>query len=311
MSILTTFSDDNYVTLAIIIPCYNVQDYVSDAIRSVLSQKSKFDQIILVDDGSTDNTWNEINKFKDIGEIEILKLRKNKGLGYARNFGAKHAHTEFIMFMDSDDLIHPDLVFDFRNHLTSEKDTDMFVYSMIGFQNDIQNYVAERSHIYPGNLSGTGKNILAELIVGNHFHSSSVLSIFKRKLIDWDKAGFYNMLHEDEEFTQRLFTLAKYVKTTDSTYYYYRQSRNGSIMDTLSKFSLNRWMRSKYGYTIGLCSTIYLYFLNFINVPLRRALRLRIKYFLGLTIFEIWNIPLRKFSRILVKQNSNPNIPVI
>jgi glycosyltransferase involved in cell wall biosynthesis len=47
----------------------------------------------LLDDGSTDNTWNEIQKFRDIAGVEIYKLENNKGLGYARNFGVNHTHT--------------------------------------------------------------------------------------------------------------------------------------------------------------------------------------------------------------------------
>ena len=119
------------ITIGVVIPCYNVQAYIAYAVNSALSQTSKFDQIILVDDGSTDNTWNEIQKFRDVAEVDIFKLDKNKGLGYARNFGTKQAHTEFIMFMDSDDLIDANLVSDFRKHISLNRNTNVFIFSMM------------------------------------------------------------------------------------------------------------------------------------------------------------------------------------
>ncbi len=87
---------------SIIIPTYNRSQTIQRAINSILMQSFKNWELIIIDDGSTDNTKEIIQKFKD-KRIIYFKLNKNKGVNFARNKGIEKAKGEWILFLDSDD----------------------------------------------------------------------------------------------------------------------------------------------------------------------------------------------------------------
>lgn len=89
---------------SIIIPTYNRVDLIHRALNSVWSQTFTDYEVIVIDDGSTDGTWEELCKLKD----KIITLQQNnKGPGAARNLGAQHASGEYLAFLDSDDAWFP------------------------------------------------------------------------------------------------------------------------------------------------------------------------------------------------------------
>lgn len=97
----------------IIIPTYNSAKYITETIESVKKQNFEYWKIIVVDDGSTDDTIKEINKvicdIKD--KVEIVKLNENKGVANARNVGIQKSQNRFIAFLDSDDVWQKDKIF--------------------------------------------------------------------------------------------------------------------------------------------------------------------------------------------------------
>ena len=95
--------DSNKVT--VVIPCYNQAQWLPDAIESVLNQTVKCD-IIVVNDGSTDNTREVANKYT----VTCVINKKNGGLSSARNTGINNATTEWVLPLDADDKIAPDMV---------------------------------------------------------------------------------------------------------------------------------------------------------------------------------------------------------
>ncbi len=87
--------------ISIVIPLYNKAEYVARAIQSVLNQNHENFELIIVDDGSTDNSAKEVKKFKD-SRITLIQ-QKNKGVSAARNRGVYEAHSEWVAFLDADD----------------------------------------------------------------------------------------------------------------------------------------------------------------------------------------------------------------
>ena len=94
--------------ISVIIPCYNRENHISRAIRSCLEQtlSRELFEIIVIDDGSTDKSIQEINKF--IEEVCLITHKTNLGLPSARNTGIKAANGRYVYNLDSDDYIHPE-----------------------------------------------------------------------------------------------------------------------------------------------------------------------------------------------------------
>ncbi|EEI50021.1 glycosyltransferase family 2 protein [Proteus mirabilis] len=89
--------------VSIIMPCFNSEKYISEAIESVLKQTYSNFELIIIDDNSTDSTLKIINSFRD-NRITIISFDENQGAGVARNKGIEVANGRFIAFLDSDDL---------------------------------------------------------------------------------------------------------------------------------------------------------------------------------------------------------------
>lgn len=87
--------------VSVIIPVFNTEKYIIEALNSVINQTYKNIEIIAVDDASTDSSVKIISDFKD---IKLIKLAENMGVGYARNIGIKESTGKFITFLDSDDF---------------------------------------------------------------------------------------------------------------------------------------------------------------------------------------------------------------
>jgi len=92
--------------VSVIIPTYNRADLVGRAIQSVLNQTYQDFELIVVDDGSIDNTEEVVRNFKD-ARIHYIRHKENRGAPFARNYGAKIANGEYISLLDSDDYYLP------------------------------------------------------------------------------------------------------------------------------------------------------------------------------------------------------------
>lgn len=94
------------MNVSVIIPCYNHQEYIGDAIRSVLDQTHEQFELIVIDDASEDNSWDEIKSFSD-KRIRASRLPANHGAYFAQNKGLELAQYEFIAILNSDDKYLP------------------------------------------------------------------------------------------------------------------------------------------------------------------------------------------------------------
>jgi glycosyltransferase involved in cell wall biosynthesis len=102
--------------VSIVIPCFNRENYIETAVNSALEQTYKNIEVIVVDDGSTDNSLEVLSQYED--KISLI-TQENKGVSAARNTGISAVNGEFIIFLDSDDWLSNDLV---ENHIkTAEK----------------------------------------------------------------------------------------------------------------------------------------------------------------------------------------------
>lgn len=89
--------------VTVFMPVYNTEKYLNESIKSILNQTYKNFELLIIDDGSTDNSLHIIKSFKD-NRIKVYENKVNKGLPYTRNLGLNLANGEYIAFMDSDDI---------------------------------------------------------------------------------------------------------------------------------------------------------------------------------------------------------------
>tara|TARA_B100000287_G_scaffold426988_1_gene475829 strand:- start:147 stop:911 length:765 start_codon:yes stop_codon:yes gene_type:complete len=87
----------------VIIPNYNKSDYIEEAINSVINQTYKNWFLYIIDDNSSDDSLEKINKYSDLQNVKIITLKKNKGPAFARNYGMRISKSKYISFLDSDD----------------------------------------------------------------------------------------------------------------------------------------------------------------------------------------------------------------
>ncbi len=166
--------------VSVIIPCYNAEYFISETITSVLTQSYTNIELIIINDGSTDNSEKEILAFDD-NRVHYFKI-KNQGVSKARNIGVSYAKGEFLAFLDADDL------FDLNN---LEQKTDYLnTYKEIGLVHSLEQIF---DHITKKNIKITeGKkgNVLNDLLEMNSTVIHSPASILMRHSLFADIGGF-------------------------------------------------------------------------------------------------------------------------
>lgn len=113
---------------SIIIPCYNVEKSINKTVKSVLVQQFKDFELILVNDGSTDKTYDLLNNLKSIDNRIVVIHKSNKGVSSARNSGFECAKGDYVYFLDADDLIEPDLLQNAYISFNNSKNIDIFSF---------------------------------------------------------------------------------------------------------------------------------------------------------------------------------------
>ena len=135
------------MNLSIIVPIYNVEEYIAECIDSILAQTYKDWELILVDDGSTDNSGKICDEYalKD-NRIKVIH-KENGGLSSARNAGIDNISGNLITFIDSDDvIIGKDTLQKLIDELTDDKELDSFLFSLGCYSGEAITVVTRRKH---------------------------------------------------------------------------------------------------------------------------------------------------------------------
>ncbi|MFD1802480.1 glycosyltransferase family 2 protein [Mixta tenebrionis] len=226
--------------LSVIIPVYNVLEYVQEAVDSILTQSVKPWEVIIVDDGSTDGSGDLVETL--YGSHPLVKIihTANGGLGEARNTGTRAATGDYIYYFDSDDISVDGLIGQFYQTLAQHPDMDLFAFSAESFEDPVGkskgeaqsqqvrliSYRRRMERVFP-----SGEQAFNTLSETNAFIPNAWLYIYARKLQTQHQLFFLPIIHEDEEFTPRLFFVAGKTCVTDNVYFQ-RRIRIGSIMQS-------------------------------------------------------------------------------
>ena len=213
---------NNSDLISIVVAVYNVENYIANCIDSLLAQKYKNIEIILVDDGSTDNSGEICDRYSKKNEMVRVIHRKNGGLSAARNTGIKNARGSLIGFVDGDDTIDKEMYEELYQNLMSTG-SDISIcgrYYVYGDSKKIIRYKEE-----PGLYTMNSKDAIKKMNSFSSFDMAAWDKLYKITL--FDSVEFpVGKLSEGYFIMYKLFLKAKKICYTPKPLYNYMQRQN-------------------------------------------------------------------------------------
>ena len=167
-------------TISLIIAVYNTSEYLAECLNSVIAQTYKNLEIICVNDGSTDNSADILQKYRLLDQrIRIIEHEKNIGLLEAWRTGAEYASGDYIQFVDSDDTVDPELC-ESAIKIILEQNVDFIQFSARRINVEKQN--AESEYITAG-VNLAGKNILEHFFISRKEPTANWMKLYKTELV--------------------------------------------------------------------------------------------------------------------------------
>lgn len=209
--------------VSVIVPVYNVENYLEKCVRSILCQTQRDFELLLIDDGSTDGSGALCDTLGETDSRVRVIHQENKGLGGARDTGIDNARGEWLLFVDSDDWIEPDLLMKALNAAERENaDMAVFPFRSVDETGKEQKSFSEPIEKERG-FSPEGRKDL--LLIA----PSACNKLFRASLFAETGARFpHKVWYEDIHTTPKLLTAARRVVFLKDVGYNYLQ-RTGSI----------------------------------------------------------------------------------
>lgn len=214
------------VKLSVIVPVYNVQNYLRRCIDSIISQSFTNFELILVDDGSTDSSTEICDEYEKTDQRIKVVHKSNGGLSSARNFGIDVAEGDYISFIDSDDWIEPTM---FQDMLSCLESTHADI-CICGLRTVLENGEIEEEVKYNSSCTLSGSQATKILLLDKEIPSFAWNKIYKRAL--WHTIRFpIGRYYEDTAIIYKVFTLAQLISITDQVYYNYFRCPNSICLN--------------------------------------------------------------------------------
>ena len=231
----------NYIPkISVVIPFYNVENYLNQSLNSVINQKFRDIEIICINNNSTDNSLNILESYaqKD-NRIKVINNQKNYGIAYSRNIGLKNATGDYVLFIDSDDFLVKDCLQElYLNAISNNSDLVQFKFNKYDEIDDtfVKSGVPLDSlfgEIDYDNFTFTYKDMK------NHVMNTFIAvwsKLFKKEFLDKSNLYFQeNLAYEDILFQIKSFLYADSISFLPKCIYNYRTSNPNSIMHDKSR----------------------------------------------------------------------------
>ena len=208
------------IDISVIVPIYNVEEYLEECLNSIKNSTKKNIEIIMINDGSTDDSGKIAEKFAKNNENFYYYYEENKGLGHARNYGVSLAKGKYIAFVDSDDIISHDMYEKLYNE-AEKNNSDLAICNVARFNSE---------NIWASSLQ---KRIFAtcNIIENTHiikypdliYDTASWNKIILRSFYEKNNFSFpEDILYEDIPATIPMHYKANNVSIVQNTYYFWR-----------------------------------------------------------------------------------------
>ncbi len=214
--------------VSVIIPVYNTEQYLEEAVGSIAGQTLRDIEIIAVDDGSRDGSLALLQRMAEADSRIRVFSQPNGGAAVARNTGLEHATGQFVHFMDSDDVLEADALALCVDKCEAEG-LDFVLFDAV-VMNEIPGYTFNyrRGHKIEDRIY-KGIDLLDTLLAVDGYTVQPSLNVIRRSYLESIGLRFYPVMHEDELFSALLFLPAQRVGVIDRAFFH-RRVRPDSIM---------------------------------------------------------------------------------
>lgn len=208
--------------ISIIVPVFNLENYIENCIKSLIEQTYKNIEIILVDDGSTDNSAEVLDKYSKLDKRIKIIHKNNEGVSKARNIGLNESQGKYITFVDGDDTVDENYVeFLYRSMIDNKADISICGHRDIKNENIIfetKDYIKLSNNV----------EALKMLFETNYFSTTIWAKMYKRELFKENRFDETVAVAEDLDLLYRVFEKAKVIYINTKEKHYNTLIRNGS-----------------------------------------------------------------------------------
>lgn len=265
---------DRETLISIIVPVYNVEDYVRKCLDSIINQTYKNIEIIIVNDGSTDNSLKICKEYSKKDNRIILIDQNNQGLSSARNNGIKKSHGQYIGFVDSDDVISP-YMYEYLYKAIKEDNSNISICDYTNFDKKEPSFDKEYT-----NYKLTNIEALQELMIDKKITNYAVNKLYLKSLFD-DIEYPIGKKFEDIATTYKLFKKSQVISFVDCKLYGYYQ-REGSITKKYNKDSTRDFIES----VSNRYNDLYNYNQNLNDYLTMNRTNYTLRYFLDIVLYK-------------------------
>lgn len=217
---------------SVIIPVYNVEKYLAKCLDSVINQTNQDFEVIVVNDGSPDNSQKIIDEYIEKYPDKIKSfIKENGGLSDARNFGISKASGEYIIFLDSDDYIEEKLLEKIDEKIKEDKQLDVIGYNLVDVNENLE-IIRDTKKGKSGIL--TGEEAISYLVSEAKVCFEPACG-YAYRLSYWKDSNFEfkkGIYHEDFALIPLIILKAKRVCFTNFDGYFYLQTQNSITRNT-------------------------------------------------------------------------------
>ncbi|MFA5714069.1 MAG: glycosyltransferase [Bacteroidales bacterium] len=238
-------SSSNTILVSVVMPCYNGALWLRDSIESVLGQTFRELELIIVDDGSTDNSLQIAQSYLESDSRVKIIEQSNQGQSTARNRGIDVAEGRYLYFIDCDDRIVPETLAELYQ-IAQENKLEMVLFDASTFydkgvgKSSLPPYIRDPVDSYK---IFTGAQLLNRQLKSGEYRASVCLYLTKRELVERLSLRFHRtIIHEDELYTPQLLYNAKRVSHIAKEYYQRRVRLNSVMTIPFSRFNIESYL---------------------------------------------------------------------
>lgn len=229
----------NEKKVSVIVPIYNVEKYLCDCLDSILAQKHKNIEVILIDDGSTDSSSYICDRYVEIDSRIKVIHQKNNGVSRARNLGIGYMTGDYVVFIDSDDYLSNNYISHLINLIDNNRRCELALCSLL-MVNENGEKIDNQRYFFKNNIFSAEdytKYLFASDVFGyqgNLCNKIFSVELIKKYKINFDEKIYYN---EDRLFICKYLTYCNFVCMSNKNYYFYRQHSLSAMGKIEKEFS--------------------------------------------------------------------------